>query len=1102
MTYKWSYDYIRKNIYRTNDSLTPMKLKIIKTNFVFLFLLLPLFFTGQTITHPSSGSSSTTVTCGTTYTYYDPGGVGNYGNNQLGTLTLNPSTAGQFVQINFGAGAFDIEPNGGGCYDWIRVYDGPTTGSPLIGTYCNSNVPGTITSSSGSLTVVFDSDGGVTGSGWAASVSCSSTPGPIIHPSSGSTSMTVQCGATYTYYDPGVTGNYGNNQLGTYTFNPSVGGQFVQINFGAGAFDIEPNGGGCYDWIRVYDGPTTGSPLIGTYCNSNVPGTITSTTGSLTVVFDSDGGVTGTGWVASVSCFIPCATVPGTSSSSIANSCGSTSTTLSLAGEGAGTIQWQQSTDGGTTWTNIAGATTDPYVHTTSISRMYRAAVTNGCTSYSTTSSITIDCNLIHPSSGTSSTTIQCGAGTYTYYDPGIGGNYGNNQLGTYTINPSTGGDMVQINFGAGAFDIEPNGGGCYDWIMIYDGPNTGSPLIGTYCNSNVPGTITSTTGPLTIVFDSDGNTTGSGWAASVNCFTPCGVVAGTASSSIGTSCGSTNTTLSLAGEGAGSIQWQQSTDGGTTWTNIAGATTDPYVHTTSVTRMYRAAVTNGCTSYSTTATLTIDCSIIHPASGTSSTTINCATSYTYRDPGDGGNYGNNENGLITICPSTAGQYVSINFTSFNLESSYDFIYVFDGDYAGAPILGIYTGTSLSGVVKATATNGSGCLSFRFYSDGATTSSGWQATVTCSAIPSLVVPSSNIEDCQGAYTICNDGTFSGGTTGYGFDELPAEWNSCLGNAGARGEYESTWAVFSPATSGTVGFEITPTTAADYDWAIWGPYTSLECPAFNNDVPIRCSSTSLAGTGGGGVTGLIAPANDVIEQNGEYGGGANENGKLRPLDVLAGEIYVVMLDNWDANTTPFTLDWTLTNGATLDCTPVLPVNLVNFTATCDGDKTLVKWVTETETNNDYYAIEKSGPDFNFYEIGRIKGAGNSNNMLEYSFKDDSFNAATTYYRLKQVDFNGESNTYRVVASNCHNNDFDVSNIHLTDAKLSMIISGSSDEELMVYLYDNTGKMVAQQPTRINMGNNYFTINDLNVGFGIYFVNVVGTVNKYSGKVIKE
>lgn len=842
----------------------------------------------------------------------------------------------------------------------------------------------------------------------------------ITHPASGSSSSTVTCGTTYTYYDPGGTGNYSNNQLGTLTLNPSTAGQYVSINFGAGAFNVETHATCGYDWIRIYDGPTTGSPLIGTYCNSNVPGVITSSSGSLTIVFDSDGSTVASGWAASVTC---------------------------------------TSTQG----------TPIP---------------------------------ITHPASGTSSTYIGCGA-TYTYYDPGGTGNYGNNQLGTYTIYPNTAGQMVQINFGAGAFSVEPNGGGCYDWIRIYDGPTTGSPLLGTYCNSNVPGVITATSGPLTIVFDSDAGTTASGWAANVTCYTACATVAGTSSASVTSGCGATNTTLSLAGEGAGSIQWQTSTDGGATWSNIAGATTDPYVHTTSATRLYRAAVTNGCTSYSTTSSYTASCpDIVHPASGFASTTIQCGGSYIYRDPGNTGNYSNNQNGLITICPSTAGQFVNVNFTAFTVENGYDFVYVFDGGDASAPILGIYTSSSLSGNVKATTSNSSGCLSFRFVSDGATTASGWTATVTCNATGSATVPTSNSEDCQGAVPICSDGTFHGGTNNYGFDELPDRWNSCLGNAGTRGEYESTWAVFSPATSGTIAFSITPTSACDYDWAIWGPYTSLECPAFTNDVPVRCSSTSLANTGGGGTTGLIAPAADVIEQNGEYGGGSNENGKLAPLNVLAGEIYVMMLDNWSANVTPFVLDWTLTNGATLDCTPPLPVTMSSFVNTCENGKTLLKWTTETETNNDYFAIEKSDEKFEFYEIGRVFGKGNSNVTNTYEFTDPSYNDRTSYYRIKQVDYNGEFKYHRIVASNCYKTEFDVNNEQLTSNSLDLNVNSFQKEYVTIYLYDVHGKLITESLQTLTQGNNKINLSNFNINSGIYMLNIVGEFHHYQTKLFRK
>lgn len=697
-----------------------------------------------------------------------------------------------------------------------------------------------------------------------------------------------------------------------------------------------------------------------------------------------------------------------------------------------------------------------------------------------------------------------------TFTDLGGGGSYGNNQTMIWKFYPSTPGDKVRVTFTS--FSTENN----YDGMMIYDGSSTASPLIssglgvgsnvtscpaGSWRGTGSPGVITSTAvdGALTFVFTSDAGTTAAGWSANITCFSPCATVAGTSSSSVTTSCGTVSTTLSLAGEGAGTIQWQQSTDGGANWTNIAGATTDPFVYSTNTTALFRAAVTNGCTSYSSTSSITFSCpDIIHPSSGTNSTTIQCGGSYTYRDPGNTNNYGNNQNGLITICPSTPGQYVNVNFTSFNTEGSFDYFYVFDGYDAHAPLLGVYDGNgALSGNVKATSSNSSGCLSFRFYSDGGTVRSGWEGTVTCSGTPSAIVPTTNPEDCQGAIVVCGDENLFGGVNSSGYNELPDPWNYCI----AGGENQSTWYAFSPATSGTIAFEIIPDSPTDYDWAVWGPYASLECPAFNNDPTLRCSSSQLYGNGN---TGLLAAETDTIEQNGEYSGccGADGDGFLKPINAQAGEIYVLMLDNWDVNSVGFELHWNLTNGATLDCSPVLPVNLVSFTSLCDGNNTILNWVTETETNNDYFAIEKSDENFEFYEIGRISGKGNSNITNTYTFTDKLINENTSYYRLKQVDFDGKEHYHRIIASNCFKNSFDVSNLHLTDNKLDMIISSSSNEEVMIYLYSSTGKLIAQQKTTVNSGNNKFSLNDLNVNSGIYFVTVIGQQNKFSGKIVKE
>ncbi|MBK9291122.1 MAG: carboxypeptidase regulatory-like domain-containing protein [Bacteroidetes bacterium] len=109
-------------------------------------------------------------------TFYDPGGPnGNYGNNQEFIATFFPDTNEALMRVQFTD--FDLEASATCAYDWLKIYNGASTMAPLLGTWCGTNSPGTITASNPqkALTFHFKSDGSVVRSGWAANLSCFST---------------------------------------------------------------------------------------------------------------------------------------------------------------------------------------------------------------------------------------------------------------------------------------------------------------------------------------------------------------------------------------------------------------------------------------------------------------------------------------------------------------------------------------------------------------------------------------------------------------------------------------------------------------------------------------------------------------------------------------------------------------------------------------------------------------------------------------------------------------------------------------------------------------------------------------------------------------
>lgn len=277
--------------------------------------------------------------------------------------------------------------------------------------------------------------------------------------------------------------------------------------------------------------------------------------------------------------------VAGTASASSNSLCSGSSVTMTLSGY-SGSIQWQSSTNG-STWSNVGGATSATYSPSPGSDIYYRAKVTDApCSAVYSNSEFIEIVTCVNMTNGS---TTSCSG--ILYDDGGSSSDYSASTDYTYTINP---GATVSITFNS--FDVESHASCGYDYLRIYDGPNTSSTLLGTYCNTTgSPGTIVSSGGALTFVWHADGGVQEAGWEAEWSC---CSVNPGTASASSTVLCVAGNTTLSLSGQDGGtSIQWQSSSDG-STWSDIGGAVTASEIVAVTTSTYYRAKVTNGCDSY------------------------------------------------------------------------------------------------------------------------------------------------------------------------------------------------------------------------------------------------------------------------------------------------------------------------------------------------------------------------------------------------------------------------------------------------------------------------------------------------------------------------
>jgi hypothetical protein len=107
----------------------------------------------------------------------------------------------------------------------------------------------------------------------------------------------------------------------------------------------------------------------------------------------------------------------------------------------------------------------------------------------------------------------------------------------------------------------------------------------------------------------------------------------------------------------------------------------------------------------------------------------------------------------------------------------------------------------------------------------------------------------------------------------------------------------------------------------------------------------------------------------------------------------------------------------TFGSTSASVNALPIELSAFESACEGLGVMLSWTTQTELNNAEFVVERSDNGLSFTELGRIKGAGTSKTVKQYSFRDDKRADGIVYYRLRMVDTDGGSTFSPIISANC-------------------------------------------------------------------------------------
>ncbi|PDH47574.1 MAG: hypothetical protein CND86_03480 [Bacteroidetes bacterium MED-G21] len=308
----------------------------------------------------------------------------------------------------------------------------------------------------------------------------------------------------------------------------------------------------------------------------------------------------------------------------------------------------------------------------------------------------------------------------------GSDGDYINNENQTITIYPENPDEYVSLFFSDFEFET------CCDYLTIYDGESTLSPELvpGSNGTSLLGQTYyaspTNESGALTITFTSDGSVTYPGWIADIGCTTygPCfGFdvdVITTYETEEGTSDASATVDITLGNEPF-DVLWST----GETTQTITGLTAGSY--------NVSISDSEDCI---TESSFEIIVDPLEYNIDEEDFIYNCG-GILYDSGGPEGDYSANENEIITIYPENSYEYVTLNFTEYNIESFtftlYDYISIFDGEDTNSPVLvdSAAGAVLLDSLIIASETNQTGALTVRFISDGIVQYSGWAAEISC-----------------------------------------------------------------------------------------------------------------------------------------------------------------------------------------------------------------------------------------------------------------------------------------------------------------------------------------------------------------------------------
>lgn len=234
---------------------------------------------------------------------------------------------------------------------------------------------------------------------------------------------------------------------------------------------------------------------------------------------------------------------------------------------------------------------------------------------------------------------------------------------------------------------------------------------------------------------------------------------------------------------------------------------------------------------------------------------------------------------------------------------------------------------------------------------------------------------------------------------------------------------------------------------------------------------------------------------------KYSNPGSENGS--PTDNCSGGTSVVLSNAGTGSLSSGTYNYGITNGQYAmfqvggfsefylhgsSSNSPLPVELISFQGSCFELGTNLIWQTATESNNDYFMVQRSRDGLNWEDLSLVNGSGNSNQLISYQYVDYS-GFGDLYYRLTQVDFNGDRHEQQPIFVHCNVGKTSMQ-VYPNPTSSDFTVEINTDlnyQSASISIIDLTGKTLIQRPIHVLPGSNQFHFDD-QVAVGSYLIQI--------------